>query len=312
MAQQPSRERDTLVVLRLALEPLADTVLPPITSKVVKYIVLEAGAPSLRSPLEARHQGARPASISMLYRGARPLYQRWSRGSAAKPLTAKKGEPLEARIALLADSLDPALEASSIEGVHETPYGRYRVTLLSAEAKHLAHLCTEPPQPVLAIRAKTPVIIAAKLLQPSPRHRAAPGHRLLPTPGTVVAQLVKQWNTLAPESLRIPGSHASHGLRAELAMTELDYRLEPETVLIGKTAAGTPRLARGWRGWILYRVWSRRLAETIAKPAALANALGLGRSRGIGLGDVEIQWRPLRSHSEDKEPQEEARTQSPR
>ncbi len=290
-----------LVALRLALEPLADAVLPPVTSKVVKYIVLEAGPESLRAPVEKHPGAAKPAFISMLYRGARPLYQQWSSRKPPAPLTARRGEQLEARIAVLATSLDAALEAAALEGTHETPYGRYRVSILTAEARPLPSLAPETPKPVLAVRARTPVIISARVIQPKPTRRAAPGHRLLPTPATLVAQLVKQWNTLTPPSLHIPGGHAAHGLRAELAMTELDYRLEPETVLIGKTSAGAPRLARGWRGWILYRVWSKRLAETLAKPAALANALGLGRSRGIGLGDVEIQWRPLRGTEEGKE-----------
>ena len=285
-----------LVTLRLGVEPLADAVLPPVTSKVVKYILLDSAPEPLRGALEARLGGVRPAFISMLYRGARPLYQRWS-GKTPTPLTARRGERLEARIALLATGLDAALEAATLEGSHETPYGSYRVEVLATEARLLPHLDAEEPKPVLAVRARTPVIISARVIQPRPGKRAAPAHRLLPTPATLVAQLVKQWNTLAPPEHRIPGGHAAHGLRAELAMTELDYHLGPETVLVGKTAAGAPRLARGWRGWITYRLWSKRLAETLAKPIALANALGLGRSRGIGLGDVEIQWRPLQSRS---------------
>ena len=297
-----------LVTLRLGLEPLADAVLPPATSKVVKYIVLGSAPESLRGALEARLGGTRPAFISMLYRGHRPLYQRWS-SKPPTPLAARRGEHLEARIALLATGLDAAIEAAALEGSHETPYGRYRVTILRAEARPLPHLDAEEPKPVLAVRARTPVIISARVIQPTPRRRAAPAHRLLPTPATLVAQLVKQWNTLAPPGHHIPGSHAAHGLRAELAMTELDYHLGPETVLVGKTPAGGPRLARGWRGWILYRIWSKRLAETLAKPIALANALGLGRSRGIGLGDVEIHWKPLQRHRRREEERKTPDTQ---
>jgi len=39
-------------------------------------------------------------------------------------------------------------------------------------------------------------------------------------------------------------------------------------------------------GWVVYRVAGPRLARLLDRLLVLANALGLGRSRGIGLGDT--------------------------
>ena len=73
-------------------------------------------------------------------------------------------------------------------------------------------------------------------------------------------------------------------------MGELDYNVKSETVVIGRSSSGKIRRSRGWVGWVVYRVASRRLALLLDRLFGLVNYLGLGRSRGIGLGDVLFEW----------------------
>ena len=82
---------------------------------------------------------------------------------------------------------------------------------------------------------------------------------------------------------------------ADIFVVELDYSVGPTIAVIGRDERGRLRKACGYTGWIVYRVASRRLAKLLNKMLALANRLGIGRSRAIGLGTVKAEWTPLKN-----------------
>ena len=74
---------------------------------------------------------------------------------------------------------------------------------------------------------------------------------------------------------------------AEFLVAEEDYRIQPTTAVY--SGGEKPRLARGVTGRITMRILEKRMAETLPRLLALAQALGLGRSRSIGFGEVTLR-----------------------
>jgi hypothetical protein len=286
---------------RLEVVPLQDAVLPPLSSKVLKFVLERRGG--VLGELAASRAGYKPLFVSMLYRGSRPLY---SRGE--EPVHVRSGEVLGARLGLVGE---PRLvdELLSLEGVWETPYGRFRLGVVEVSVESLEGLKLPSPagEPtgVLRVEARTPVVLASKVLasgDPEALRRFPQLYKLVPSPGAIAAYALRLWNRVAGESLAIYWKDgwnrdaAVVARAAEVLAAELDYSVRPETVVVGRSRpGGRLRLARGWRGWVVYRVASRRLARLLDRVLALANYVGLGRSRGIGLGDVSAEWRPLKS-----------------
>ena len=142
------------------------------------------------------------------------------------------------------------------------------------------------------------VLISKTLVasEPPPGARVPRLHRPLPAPGLIAAYALRLWNRPRPKPRCLlarcvgprrgdarPGSRGLHG-GAGLQGTPRDSGDRPGATGRLKPAPG------GWRGRVTYRAAGPRLARLLDKLLALANALGLGRSRGIGLGDTHAQW----------------------
>lgn len=79
------------------------------------------------------------------------------------------------------------------------------------------------------------------------------------------------------------------GRITDVVIYEVDYSLRASSVVIGKDASGNLRKSRGFMGWVIYRSCApRKLQFIVGKLLALANIMGLGRSRGVGLGHVTV------------------------
>jgi CRISPR/Cas system endoribonuclease Cas6 (RAMP superfamily) len=288
-----------LVTLRLRLVAVRDALLPPLTSKVVKYVVGTYGPQPLRDLVAKGPGGRKPIFISMLYSvDGHPLYKR---STDEQVLSVNAGEPLIGRLSVVLDAqaVDKVVDEAPT-GRFETPYGFFDVEPIDVEVVALR----EPveglgtPTGYLKLVAKTPVVVSSKILWGGDSRlakRVPVIHRLLPSPDVVVAAALRLWNDVVPSELRFywrdGGNFDVHvvATAASVYMAEIDYGIRPETVVVGR-AGSRLRLVRGWRGWIIYRVTGRRLASLLTKIMWLATRLGLGRSRGIGFGDVEASW----------------------
>jgi len=294
-----------LISLFLQLVSLSDSILPPVSSKVLKFL-LEAKTRALGMLASAR-ESYKPLLVSMLYRNGRPLY---SRGD--KPIAIRREDTFTARIALVSETTDMLDELISLEARHKTPYGEYMVAVEEILVERLDYIRLPSPsgEPtgVLYVKALTPVVLSSKILvssDPEIARKIPKVYRLVPSPGLIAAYSLRLWN-------RVVGLTSGHAFiwrdgwnldtsmvarAAEVYMAELDYDIRAETVVIGRDDKGRLRRTRGWRGWILYRVKGRRLARLLDKTLALASRIGLGKSRGIGLGDIRAEWRQVK---EDK------------
>jgi len=283
-----------VITAKYVLIPRGDVILPPTSSKVLKYVI-ESSSSEL-AQLVASRKFLKPSSISFLLLSNKPLY------STANPdgrvLEVRGGSVLTCRLAVATSGSLNVDCFRGIEGFWETPYGGFDISLSELEVVMLKHLSTGLSR-VFRVEFLTPTVLTAKHMIPPPlkhRSRELPErHRLLPQPSFIFSYLLKLWNSVAEPGERIPNDSAGDweayklGRLADVTLVEVDYRLRPATVVIGRDSRGRLRTARGFTGWVVYECLSKRLLPVYDKLLALATYLGIGRSRGIGLGMVRVE-----------------------
>ncbi|RLG77678.1 MAG: hypothetical protein DRO14_01975 [Thermoprotei archaeon] len=283
-----------VVAAKYVIIPRKDVILPPLTSKVMKYII-ESSNSRLASLLSAR-KFLKPSSMSVLFLGNKPLYSE-SYSSEDRVLNARCGDALICKLAV-ATSDNVSIECfKEIEGSWSTPYGYFKVALSELEIVPLKYLSIGLSK-IFKILFITPTVLTAKHMVPPPlkdKSKSLPErHRLLPQPSFIFSYLLKLWNSIAGPEERIPGPGAGDweayklGRLADVTLVEVDYRLRPVTVVIGRDSRGRLRRARGFTGWVIYECLSRKLLSIYDRLLALATYLGVGRSRGIGLGMIKV------------------------
>lgn len=274
---------------------LRDCVLPPLSSKVVKYVVESSGS-SLGRFLSAS-KPFKPISVSMLFLGGRPLYSRVSSGGY-DPITVPGGSVVGFRISVVSEhsSISPE-DFRSVEGSWNTPYGSFEVSLREVEVVDVSRLSLGLGR-LFRVGFVTPTIMTNKYMLPPTLKGKSGGvperHRLVPQPSYLFSYALRLWNAVVTPEERIPNQSAGDweayklGRVSDVALVELDYSIRPTTVIIGRNGSGRLRTARGFTGWVVYECLSRRLLEVYGRLLALACYLGLGRSRGVGLGMVSV------------------------
>ena len=68
----------------------------------------------------------------------------------------------------------------------------------------------------------------------------------------------------------------------------ISYELWPLTVAIGRDKNNRLREPRGFMGQIVFKIHHKKVRKIAEKTLSLARYLGIGRSRGIGLGEIDV------------------------
>ena len=282
-----------LISYRFIIVPLSDVILPPLSSKIVKFIVETRGGKI--SVLSKSSMPFKPLSISPLFLNDRPLI---SYNVSGSPLTAVGGTPLIAYLSLISTEYSLIDELSSLEGVYDTPYGKFRINIDSLDIIEVKDLSLGLSK-FFRIDFITPTILTSKyMLPPTLKHKSRllpERYRLIPQPSLIFSYLLRLWNSVVSPEERIPNPEADDwqayklGRLSDIILVEIDYRLSPTSVVIGKDEKGNLRVAKGFRGWVSYECISNKLLKIYDKLLALATYLGVGRSRGIGLGLVRVK-----------------------
>lgn len=260
----------------LEVEPLRDCILPPFTSKVTRtaYAALTGSPPKFPK---------RRASFSVLFRDGKPLYRTLKPGGGdyRRPrIVAEAGKTLTCRISIMFEEPPPLPEVSATfkVGAAELEARIHHVELLRASDVEL----------------KVPRKFVVKFLTPT----------LLPVPGRgkLLKRLgVRRRYRLIPDlplalmllayDLRLQGVLDVSPVRvfkwAYAALAELDYSVKPVTVLY-TVREGKPAVERGFVGYVAYELLDPEGAELLYKLLGFAARFGVGKSRSIGFGHVEI------------------------
>ncbi len=267
------------MTVRLEVVPLSDCALPPFTSKVTRtaFAVLTGRAPSFPK---------RRASFSLLFRRGKPLYRelkpREADPSRVK-LLARRGEVLECRYSLLLSDT-PALPEPS--GVVEVGGAKFEARISGIEVVSFSEMSLDLPRKFV-VRFLSPTLLPvpgrSKLLgRGGPRRR----YRLVPDLPLALALLAYD--------LRVQGLVDISPDRmfkwAYRALAELDFKARPVSVLY-TIKDGTPVVERGFVGRVAYEMLddSSEYAERARLLLGYASRFGIGKSRSVGFGHVEIE-----------------------
>nr|MCL7344486.1 CRISPR-associated endoribonuclease Cas6 [Candidatus Aramenus sulfurataquae] len=277
-----------LVKATFLLYPTADVILPPLTSKVPKYVL--EGLPKVGDLLKSRKK-YKEISISPLKVNDRYLFS--TEGNS--PLRLGKGERATFSFSLAIKDLDPELFLQ-IPNKASTPYGEFNLRLEEIKITEQSEL-RFPLQRGLFLKFETPTLLSNKLmLPPSFKHKKKIRnmYRLLPTPSLIFASLTKLWNSIAePKDLIVVGDQDWTayivGRMADVTFAEVGYSIKPVTAIVGKDNRGNLRKARGFVGWVKYDFFlNKRYRDVMERLLGLAEFMGVGRSRGIGFGVVKV------------------------
>ncbi|QCO29213.1 CRISPR system precrRNA processing endoribonuclease RAMP protein Cas6 [Metallosphaera sedula] len=271
-----------LMKMTFNVTPLHDVVLPPLSSKVLKYLVLSQQVLPFLEELVRSKDKQKPLFISNLALDGKRLYSR------GEPITVKAKTRLTGSV-----TFPFSKEAFNVGGGRvKTVYGEYEISL--KEVSVLDETPSTSTRGNLRVSFLTPALLSSKIYLPpflrEKYRRKKIGFSLIPTPGLVVAYGYRQYLALLGKTDSYENDIKTFKLlvMANALSRVVGYRLYPETVVIGEDEKGRLRLTRGVKGWIEFDIVGK-LKESAAKYLEVASFLGIGRSRGIGLGEVHFK-----------------------
>ncbi|ABP95313.1 MULTISPECIES: CRISPR system precrRNA processing endoribonuclease RAMP protein Cas6 [Metallosphaera] len=270
-----------IVKASLTLIPTRDVILPPVTSKVLKYLIMSGELfPFLRDLVSSRDKH-KPLFISNLGVNGRRLV-------LMKPVHVSRGTALDAFISypLRPDAITP------VNGVFNTPYGEFQVTLNSFMVLDEF----QPPQGnVVRVNFVSPVLLSSMIgLPPSlnPRFRGRGSNFTIPSPGLIIASAYKTHQGLTRRFDDVKSFKLAVLVNALSKV--INFRMRPVTVSLGERGDKV-RKTRGVKGWIEFEL-PPEFRGTM-KYLMVGSYLGIGRSRGIGLGEISLEVKDLGASS---------------
>ncbi|WP_225905792.1 CRISPR system precrRNA processing endoribonuclease RAMP protein Cas6 [Stygiolobus caldivivus] len=282
--------RDKVVRVDFFAVPENDVVLPPLSSKVVKNLILTGEVlPSLSALVQSGAKN-KPLFISnMGVKGKRLL------STGGKPKAVKAGESLDFYVSFpYYDGFFTEVHA----GFFDTPYGKFYVYPVATHIVDLTELGgVDVRGKNFLVGFKTPTLLSSKvLLPPALREKykgVNAGYTLIPSVGLVLSYAYRTFRALTGDTSNVEYDVKAYklGVLGNALSKVVGYDLRPETVVIGRDDKGRVRATRGFVGWVEFDISDKRLKRAVSKYLLVASLLGVGKSRGIGLGEVVLTLR---------------------
>jgi len=274
------------------IRPKDTIVLPPLSSNLLKNLMY------LWDPLEP---------IKKLYEGSkrpRAVSFRFLKSSEGKPLFATASAEREAPLHMKKDQIYEgeyvvvSKDASWIGGALSNPYADVetsygKATFELSEVKAWSAPSYDSASAFL-IWISTPLFISSKIALPpvleAKASRIPNSYILSISPGAIASSIVKQlmehMGMVGKKDQKIPYFVLRY---YDLAVREIDFRIESKVVLLGKDKNGKMRKAKGVVGKLYHRPLSRKVAESYGRLLSIGSAMGIGKSRGIGFGEIKVE-----------------------
>ena len=282
--------------IRFKLIPLeSDVILPPFTSKLVKQLVLTHPCFSQVRGLYESKPSFKPVTFRVLRNGSRRLYAR----KGGSILVARAGEVLLGEV--VAFSRKPDLDLTPFSECNS----RVKLQpLTSSFLLDVAHVTLEnvstltlnmESSQIARLTLHTPTLLSTKLMTP-PNLRVSKLvrsledlYRLTITPAYICSDAARLWLALVKDVNPAQSPTPYYvGRACDITIGEVDAQLKPETVIYGEEDEKIRKI-RGVTGYITLKILTPRITQTVDKLLALTTKLGLGKSRSIGFGEVEIK-----------------------
>ncbi|MBP1357760.1 MAG: CRISPR system precrRNA processing endoribonuclease RAMP protein Cas6 [Sulfolobus sp.] len=274
--------------LYVRLTPLSDTILPPVSSKVLKNMIEKGVILSSMKPLIESRAKLKPIFISNL--GISENKRLFSTGN--KELVVKAGKTLYGRIGAVFDGNMENVFSDTSE--IETPYGKFRYEIDRLEFTEIGSKLNISKDSNIKITFMTPTLLSSKMYLPpslADKYKEIDvGFSLLPTPGLIAAAAYRTYygaigNANKPE---VNTRAFKLNVLVNSFTRVINYELKPVTIVLGNDEKGNLRKSRGVIGWIEFDIVHDKFRDALLKYLNVARFLGIGRSRGIGLGEISI------------------------
>ena len=283
-----------LTTLKFSIIPLSDLILPPMSSKLLKYIVLSLECLRDVHDVIMSKASFKPITLYTLRRGGVRLY---STLNSRSPLVIRGNEVLEGRIVVFTGKPFSLSAISGCEGLIEYSGSKLSVSLVEAVVENVRDITADVKagEP-FKIVIHTPLLLSPKLMTPPPIAESKlitsikPGYRLLPTPSYIMSAACKEWLGIVKEG-KVKEHVAPYivGRLSDITFYEVDVSIKPVTVVYGKTESNKLKLVRGPIGYIVLKLTTKKLERITNKLLAFATRMGIGKSRSIGFGEMEIK-----------------------
>ena len=283
-----------VVTISLKITPLSDVILPPMSSRFLKFLVFESRCFADIRDVVGSRASFKGVTLFALRRGVRRLY---STTDSQSLLVVRAGEVLSGRLAVYSRDFPHLLALSGCEDVvnfHGSSVAYSIEEVIVEDVSTLSLGITRGS--IFKLIIHTPLLLPTKLMTPPPLTGSKlissikSGYRLLPTPSYILSAACREWLGIVKNE-KVEGHIAPYvvGRISDIAVHEIDANIKPVTVVYGKNEKGKPRLVRGVIGYIAYKLESKKLEKVVDKLLAFTTRVGLGKSRSIGFGEVEIK-----------------------
>ncbi|QIW22823.1 CRISPR system precrRNA processing endoribonuclease RAMP protein Cas6 [Sulfolobus sp. S-194] len=278
---------EKIIKAEFSAVPETDVILPPLSSKVVKNLILSSKLlPSLSNLVQSGMKN-KPIFISNLGKNGFRLF------STGKPISVKTGEILNFFISFpYYDGFFTELSSGSFK----TEYGKFFIELEQLEVIELNSI-KGVSEGNFYIKFVTPALLSSKvLLPPSLKEKyknVNPGYSLIPSVGLVVSYAYRIYRALYgnTSNIELESKAFKLGILSNSLSRVVGYKLKPLTVVIGNDDKGRLRTSRGFVGWMEFDIPYKKLKKAVWKYLTVASFLGIGKSRGIGLGEIALKMK---------------------
>jgi len=256
-----------IYTLTFQLRPSHDVIVPPFTSKLSRTLFLYF-SPTYSKIIESK-EPYKPIRITVIKEDGKPLF---STGNKMITLSADKSYTFTVNT-FLEDVVKDVIKTEALD--KELYNAKFHVELINLEVKENFEM---PDSRFYKVIFKTPT-----LLQP-PRpafKRKDNRYVLFPYVPLLFSSLTSHWNKYM--SKKIVGVTETKTL---YYFREVDYRIRPVTAYYGNIPN------KGFIGWVVFELRARRnsrIRENVRKLLDYANYFGVGKSRNIGFGEVEVK-----------------------
>ncbi len=284
--------------INIMLEPHEEMILPTFSSKVIKTILEETSF--FGEYKDYYNKKPKQMFLSLIRNDERKPLFKTRETLREPPLKMIPGKPYYTSVrAILYKDEDIHLFDKVSEDISFS-MGKLTVNITSIKIEniHDALINENEYSSYLKIVFSTPTILTHKLEIPpwitNPK-RIPEQHRLFPTAGILAAHMINMITEFQDKELTHIYKLPYYTLRSfNIGIIETDFNIKPVTVIYGKQNQKL-LLPRGLTGWAIYHPitrWHKKIFYILMK---IAEYTGIGRSRGIGFG--EIQANPIRNSS---------------
>ena len=288
-----------VVTVAFRFTALRDAVLPPFTGRVLKHLLYTSEClRGLRRLYDSR-RSFKPVRLSVLRQGSRRLFQTVETADRG-PLRVRAGASMTGVVSAYTrgDPFSAVVDAAGCSGRLAAPLDSLAFEAIEARVEEASQLTAgiEAGRPFKLV-IHTPLLIDTKVMSPPPLIgrrilKSRQAYRLLPTPAYIAAAATRLWLALVKGVTDLKAEAwipYAVGRLSDILVAEIDYKIRPVTAIYGKDDNGKLRKPRGATGYIILEILKPRLAPILDKTLALAQHLGLGKSRSIGFGEIEVK-----------------------